>query len=254
MGGTLGEGVSVSGYVRPPANPNTVKMHLERRIPLLILLVSLVLAPSLSGQEILTAENYFDRLSETYGQIQDYQAEISMKVEKEEMKGLLYYRNPNLLRIDFSTPEEQVIAMDGENLTVYIPKYRVAMTQTLKKRSKETLATMASKQGLHMLKRNYSVAYLVGPDPVPLDEGSSEMVVKLKLTWRSTDEGFRQLTISVGNNGLIRRIVGITTAYKEVQFDFQNFRLNQNIPEARFAYDAPPSANIFSEFLFSAEE
>jgi hypothetical protein len=122
---------------------------------------------------------------------------------------------------------------------------------------------MASEQGLLLLKRNYSVAYLVGPDPMPLDEPtldesgampSQELVVKMKLDWRSTDEGFRQLEISVGENGLIRRINGVTVGYENIQFDLTNILVNQNIPDARFDYESPATANIFENFLFEPEE
>ena len=114
---------------------------------------------------------------------------------------------------------------------------------------------MASQQGLELLKRNFSVAYLVGPDPVPLDEADvPEMVVKMKLDWRSTDEGFRQLEISIGENGLIRRIKGVTVGYENIQFDLTNILVNQNIPDARFEYESPATANIFENFLFEPEE
>jgi outer membrane lipoprotein-sorting protein len=79
------------------------------------------------------------------------------------------------------------------------------------------------------------------------------MVTKLQLDWRSTTEGFRKLIISVTETFLIRRIVGTTANYEEIQFDFEDIRLNQNLPEARFDYEAPASANMFPNFLFEQE-
>lgn len=211
------------------------------------------LAGAVSAQEIMTANDYFDSISERYGRVDDYEARLSITRGEDAMTGTVYYKNPNLLRIDFSEPEEQVLALDGELLTIYIPTHSVIMQQSIKRHSSATLASMASSQGLNLLKRNYSIAYLTGPDPVPLDEDGDEMVVKLKLEWKSTDEGFRQLEISVGENGLIRRIVGVTVGYEKIRFDFSNIIINQNIPDARFQYESPASANVFNNFLFDPE-
>ena len=205
----------------------------------------------------MTAENYFDDISARYGKIQDFTASIVITRGEMVMRGKLYYRNPNLLRIDFTEPEDyedQVLVTDGTLLTIYIPRYEVIMEQKLKRRSQAAVAGIASQEGLNILKKNYGVAYLTGPDLEPLDEGSKELVVKLKLSSRSTAEGFRQLVMAVGNNGLIRRITGITIGYEELIFDFIEISVNQNIPEARFKYDSPPYANVFKNFLFEAEE
>jgi outer membrane lipoprotein-sorting protein len=210
--------------------------------------------PAILAQEIQTAENYFDEVSARYGKIQDYSADISITQGELVMAGKLYYKNPNLLRIDFTEPEEQVLVTDGELLTVYIPKYEVILEQKLKRRSQAALASMASEQGLNLLKKNYGVAYLTGPEFVPLEDGSRETVRKLKLTSRSTAEGFRQIVIAVGRTGLIRRITGVTLNYEEFVFDLTNIGINLGIPDTRFQYDSPPYANVYQNFLFEAEE
>ncbi|MBP7493908.1 MAG: outer membrane lipoprotein carrier protein LolA [Spirochaetales bacterium] len=212
-----------------------------------------LVSTSLGGQEILTAEIFFDRISNTYGEVKDYIAQVTITVEKDVMEGTLYYKTPNLLRIDFSVPAEQVLVTDGKKLTIYIPQYRVVMAQTLKRRSAAAIASMASRQGLILLKRNYSIAYLNSPNPVPLDDKSKEMVTKLRLSWKSSDEGFRELVLSVNADGIIRRIEGVTVGYQKIVFDFKNIRINENIPEGRFRYDPPASANVVENFLFDPE-
>jgi len=232
------------------------KYTLIKSLLLMLLALPLLLfpAPLLEGQDILTAESYFNDISTRYGKILDYEALITVTVGESVMEGKIYYKSPNLLRIDFTKPKDQVLVTDGTKLTIYIPKYEVIMEQKLKRRSQAALASMASQQGLNILKRNYSVAYLSGPDLVPLDEKSDEKVVKLKLTSRSTSEGFRQIILSVGKNGLIRRISGVALNYAELIYDFTRIRINQNIPETRFQYDSPAYANVYQNFLFDAEE
>jgi len=206
------------------------------------------------AQDILTAGQFFDTLSATYGSVDDYEARISIVTDEALMEGILYYKSPNLLRINFSKPEEQVISVNNDILTLHIPDQNVVMQQTLKKHSNAALAAMASKQGLELLKKGYSIAFLKGPDPVPVDEGSDELVTNLKLVWRQTDEGYRQIEMSIGTDGMIRRMKGITVNYDTFQFDFTEIRINQSIPLSRFEYEAPPSAYIMNNFLFEPEQ
>ncbi len=204
----------------------------------------------------MTATAYFDTVSENYAVVEDYQADIEIRREDSLMKGVLFYKSPDMIRINFSEPEEQVLSLDGELLSIYIPQYRVIMEQKIEKDAQVSGgASLASKEGLKLLKRNYTVAYLKSPEPVNLDEDdtSSEKVVKLKLIWRSTDESFRQIDLSIGENGLIRRMIGYDEEYNEMQFDFMNITVNQNIPDARFKFDGPASANVYENFLFEPE-
>ena len=205
---------------------------------------------ALPAQDITTAENFFDQVADVYGEIRDYIAKVTITQEKDTMSGMLYYKTPNLLRIDFTSPAEQVLVTDGTKLTVYIPSYRVVMSQALRRRSAASLAT---KQGLVMLRRNYSIAFLEGPNRVPLDGPSSIPVTKLKLTWRTSSEGFREMVLAINSQNMICRIDAVTIGYQKIQFNFEDIRINQNIPDARFRYDAPGTANVQENFLFEPD-
>lgn len=218
-----------------------------------LLAILLLLPFSLSAQDIVTAAQFFNTVSEKYGSVADYSARVSILQGKTPMEGNLLYRNPNKMRIEFSNPAGQVINSDGKTLTVFLPKYSVAFSQELKKRSDAAVAAMASKQGLNLLKSSYSIGYVTGPEPVPLDGSSGESVVKLKLTWRSGTQAYRQLELSIAANGFIRRIVGVTAGQQTLQFDFSSIKTNIGIPDNRFDYDSPPTANMIHNFLFEPE-
>ena len=207
----------------------------------------------LTGQEIITAERYLDMVSERYGLIKDYEAHIVIRSGSSEMTGNVSYLSPSFLRIDFSRPAEQVIVFNGELLTVYLPEYRAVLNQTVtqSRRPASSGASMASAQGLSLLKRNYVPSFVTGPEPVQMETGSQERVVKIRLTRRSISEGFREIILNIHpDTRLIRRIEGRTIAESDVRFDFTNIRINQGIPEQRFIYDSPASANLYNNFLF----
>lgn len=209
------------------------------------------------GQEIITAERYLEMVSQKYGSIRDYEAHVVIRSGNTDMTGNLSHLSPSFLRIDFTRPAEQVIVFNGELLTIHLPEHRVTLTQaiTQSRRASTQGAGIASAQGLTMLRRNYVPSFVTSPNPEPLDANSRERVVRLRLTRRSIAEGFREIILSINPETLlIRRIEGRTIADSEVFFDFTNIRTNQGIPEARFIYDAPASANLFHNFLFRDSE
>jgi outer membrane lipoprotein-sorting protein len=205
----------------------------------------------LFSQEIVTAERYLEMVSERYGGIRDYEARITIHSGNTEMFGTVSHLSPSFLRIDFTKPMDQVIAFNGEALTVYLPEYRATLNQSITP-SRRTGANMATAQGLALLRRNYSPSFVTGPDPSPLEAGSDEKAVKLRLARRSVSEGFREIILSINPaTHLIRRIEGRTIADVQVRFDFADIKINQGIPEQRFIYDSPASANNINNFLFN---
>jgi outer membrane lipoprotein-sorting protein len=232
------------------------RLSMRERILLLVGLIFTVFfgAPvrGLRAQEIITADRYMAALSERYAEIKDYEANVVIRSGSTDMTGQLSFLNPSFLRIDFTRPAEQVICFNGELLTVYVPEYRVVLNQQINSRaSAATGASLASAQGLTLLRRNYVPSFVTGPDPVPLDSGSRENVIKLRLTRRTVSEGYREIILSVSpDTRLIRRIEGRTIADALVRFDFTNIKTNLGIPPGRFIYDSPASANVVNNFMF----
>ncbi|MCL2244452.1 MAG: outer-membrane lipoprotein carrier protein LolA [Treponema sp.] len=221
---------------------------------LLILNISQYTGSPLECQEIVTADGFLRMVSERYGSIRDYEANIVMRSGNSgDMIGVVNHLSPSFLRIDFTRPADQAIIFNGELLTIYLPDYRMVLNQSINqtRRSSASGAALASAQGLTMLRNNYVSSYDVGPSPVPLDNNSREMVIRLRLTRRSISEGFREIMLSINPDTLlIRRIEGRTIADGDVRFDFTNIRTNQGIPEQRFIFDHPPASNIYHNFLF----
>lgn len=223
-----------------------------------IVLLAGILGAPLGAQDILTADQFFGQVSERYAQVNDFEGRIVITTGKSTMSGTIAYRAPSRLRIDFVQPPDQVIAFDGETLVVYIPEYRAILSQSVAGpgagNAAGSGAGLATREGLKTMKRSYTVAYETGPAPVPLEEGSSETVIRLLLSRRTVAEGFRTIKLSIDPaTKLIRRLEGWTLANERVAFDFTGVKTNQGIPEARFLYDSPASANVYNNFLFGSD-
>jgi len=224
---------------------------LKRGIPLFVFFI--LNLNFLFGQEIITAGRYMEMVSDRYASVRDYEANIAIRSSGSEMAGIVSHLAPSFLRIDFTRPAEQVIVFNGELLTIYLPDFRAVLNQNINqsRRPGAAAAGMASAQGLTLLRRNYVPSFVTGPNPEPLDGNSGERVVKLRLTRSALSEGYREIILSINpDTMLIRRMEGRTIADSEVRFDFTNVKINQGIPEQRFIYDSPASANMYNNFLF----
>ncbi len=212
-----------------------------------VLAVAMGMFP-LFAQGITTANDFFKAVSERYEQINDYEADIEVKIGKTGMEGKVSYKKPGMLRMDFTDPQDQVVVFNGSDLTIYLPGSSAILEQNVSG-IEENAATA---QGLSLLRRYYSIAYASGQAAVPLEENSDEMVVVLQLSRRSPTETFRMILISVDPSSKMIRRVKATTAQDEVYvFDFYNYKLNTNISDQRFIYDPPSSANNYNNFLIS---
>jgi outer membrane lipoprotein-sorting protein len=219
-----------------------------------LLAAALFAASPAPAQEIVTAAQYFGLVADRYSQINDYEGKITITTGKDTMKGDIYFKTPSLLRIDFTSPPDQVIAFDGQTLTVYIPGYNAILSQTAADKPGAGTATMATREGLRMLKRNYTVAFESSPAPQPLEGAAGEQAVRLVLGRSSAAEGFRTIKLYITPDSLlIRRIEGWTIAGDKLAFDFIGIKTNVGIPATRFVYDSPASANVYNNFLFKSE-
>ncbi len=223
----------------------------------LIPILSAFLAGTAFSQTMQSADQYFDLVAQRYGQVTDYEAQLKVNVGKTEMVGTVSYKSPSYLRVDFTQPADQVICFNGQTLVVYLPEFRSILSQEVAPgtASGPAGASMASGEGLKLLKKNYLIAFESSPTPVPLEAGSSENVVRLALSRRTVSEGFRTIKISVNpDTKIIRRMEGVTVGGDTIAFTFSDVKINQNIPVARFSYDLPAGSNTYSDFLFKTED
>lgn len=213
--------------------------------------VCFVVSATVYAQSITTASAYFKTISEYYATLKDYEADFDIRADKKDMSGKVSYKKPDLLRMDFTFPAEQVIVFNGDMLTVYLPDASAVLQQSVKSDGGNA-ASLNTAQGLSLLSRYYVVAYETGQDPVPLEEGSSERVVKLVLSRRNSSEAFRYIKLAINaETKLIRRVEAVTSRGESFVFNFTGYKLNSDISDQRFIYDPPSSANNYNNFLFS---
>lgn len=221
---------------------------------LILSICVLFLVSLLSAQGITTASAYFKTISEYYASLKDYEVDFEITIDKKETAGVLSYKAPDLLRLDYSNPKDQVICFNGDLLTVYLPESSAVLMQQVSTENSAaaSLAAGATGQGLALMSRYYTVAYESGQNAEPLDEGSDEMVVKFILSKKTNAEAFRYIKVCVNvETKLIRRVEAVTSKGETFVFNFYDYKIDEGISEQRFVYDAPSSANNYNNFLYA---
>ena len=221
-------------------------------------MVLIFVATAVHGQTqiITTATEFLEFVAQTYSEIRDYTADISITREQSETYGVLSYLAPHNLRIDFEVPEKQVLVSDGVNLWIYIPSQEIVLQQSMRSSpspaspsSPSSGVGIANSEGLSLLIASYSASFLSSPAPT-LISGTNEQGVHLKLVWNNSTEHFKEIIMAISDSGYIRMISGTTVRDEVIRFDFTNIQINQGVPEARFDYDPPASASLYADFLF----
>ena len=201
------------------------------------------------GQELLTASDFFQRVSQRYEKLSDYTADFRWEEEDAVSEGVLYYKSPNLIRLDFTTPDEQVVVSDGEQLKVYVPQNNVVLRQQFDSSEVATLPGITGGEGLQLLRENYSIAYISEPRPLPT-EGGTTPYYALRFTPKTRSEGFRSLDMYIDESLFIQRFIALTVQSRRITMVWTNVQENQNLTSAMFDYDAPGSANVYENFLY----
>lgn len=199
-----------------------------------------------------TAMDVFDRVAMKYNGMNDYEVNVHYQVSGSIMTGVLYYKKPNWVRINFSRPANQVVVSNGRELTCYLPQTGVVFTQKLEKNGKSIGQGLVSEEGLAFMRQNYKISYHHSPEFVQV-EGLSESVLGLRLVWRYTKAGFREIILYINQNFDILRFEGLDAAQRKLVCDFSNYQYNVGIPETRFDYTSPPTAHKQHNFLFDPE-
>ncbi|NIZ19625.1 LolA family protein [Entomospira culicis] len=199
-----------------------------------LILLTLFLAGSLGAQE--SADAFFQRVSDRYAKIEDYDAAVRIQRGERIEFGRLRYKSPNLLRLDYTAPSGQILVVSENKVELYLPRSGVVMEQVLPAQSDAEVMGLSG-NGLRLLRENYFISFSNNGQPEPLESGSAERVVKLSLKWRVNAEGFRSLEISVNPETLlIRRITGITSLFENIRYDFTNITINRGMNSSIFVF------------------
>ncbi|MBN2652816.1 MAG: outer membrane lipoprotein carrier protein LolA [Spirochaetales bacterium] len=218
-----------------------------KRLTILIFLFFPII--SVFSQDMQTASDFLAQVEAKYTQINDMKCNVTMRVDGTNMTGSMIFKRPNFLKMEFKSPANQVISLDGSKLQIYIPSQNVVMVQNI-----GAADSSSSSGAFSLIRRSYAVAFL--PDVkdsyvrLDSDNASSPLVKKLKFTWKQRGStSIREMIFSINKENFIVRVDAVTDQNKSIVFNFSNFKTNMGLKNSDFAYDAPPSSYQMNNFL-----
>ncbi|MCL2521078.1 MAG: hypothetical protein FWE37_08800 [Spirochaetaceae bacterium] len=216
-----------------------------------VFLLLLLITSGLQAQTAQTASDFLNRVSERYATINDYTANITIRWPNRVETGQLLFRAPNNLRINYTSPPNQTLVINNNLLQLHLPRFGAIMEQRLGA-SDVALGGLMTGAGLRILQENYSVSWINTPNLQPLVPGSSIMVHKLRLEWRTFSEGFRTIDLSITPNLLIVRVEATTSLFERIIFEYSNINLNTGLAASLFVLELPETdkPTTFTNFLF----
>ncbi len=212
------------------------------------------------GQEPLVgAKDLLTNISNNYSsKVKDFSASFKWIQDDKIQTGTVLFKNPQKMRMDFSDPKGQVIVTNGYEFWVYLENMNLVLQQDLMAKEKKTeddgkvsvveSPILINPVGFDKFIKEYAIEYHENKSLTDYTDGTKVYQFKL-IKWRSSQNGFNVVYLTVQPDGLTRKVEGITAAYKKVVLEFDNYAINQGISELKFEFDKPTHANTVNNFI-----
>ena len=245
-----------------------MKLGAGKAINRIIITFFLILCCTISAyaqdEELLSAKDLLGKFSDNFRKnIQDYEGDILWTQGETVNKGRVQFKNPQKVKIVFSEPNKQEICSNGYDLWVYIDYLRIVLRQQILEKEKKKTADgktatiinpiLINPMGYDKFLTNYSIEFYGSKNKTDYKDGKKVYQMKL-VRWRSSKNGFNVVYLTIEENGLIRRVEGITAAYKKIILEIDNIKTNVGISDLVFDYELPAGANVVDNFISKPEE
>ncbi|HUT65832.1 MAG TPA: outer-membrane lipoprotein carrier protein LolA [Spirochaetota bacterium] len=220
-----------------------------KRIFLLCPLLLLLAVPLFAQEveiDIVSINDIKNLMSERFSSIEDYTANFTWVNGDVKYSGIIKYKKPDNILLEFDEPEEQKIVSNGRVLYIYIPYLKVVCQQSLGEDTESSILSTTSESGLSKLFEDYSFSFF---DTSALQQFGKNKAYHLKLTQKRPKVGFKEMDFWVAGNGLILQSNGISPNGVKVSLTFSNIQLNVELPDYIFDFEVPADAQIIRNII-----
>ncbi len=203
--------------------------------------------------DFVTVSDIVKKIKTTYGELESYQADFvinsSKMGKKSTQRGVLRFKAPDRLLMDFYQPSRQKIISNGKMMWVYIPSMNVVAEQDLK--SDSGLFSSGSREGLKRLFSKYHYRFASKEQPEPQKNGTKMYTLILKQ--KESRSGYRTIKLWVSEDFFIREAEGVTSSGKTVKISLNKIKTNVDLPNGLFKFDIPARARVIKNPMISEE-
>jgi len=236
-------------------------LHLKRtsnagvRAPAMMLLAVAVLAvlsaaPAAGAETPPEVERLLDEILASQQATETLQGRFSQEKtlalfkEPERSTGRFTYARPDRMRLDYDSPSEVVLLLDGDELLTYYPELKEAERFDVRKQKKRVFNHLIGKEGLDQLQKNFTIELSDGNDGdlapgessrklhlVPRRRQLKKRIAYIDLWIRSSDNAPLQYFIAEKN--------GDTTLFR-----LEQVAVNDELREGVFDLELPDDVTV----------
>lgn len=202
----------------------------------------------------LTIDLVAERFAELDGKMKSLRAGFSQFVRLEgsdavqQVEGEVFFKQPDLLRLEHRLPEKQTVVSDGTWLWVYRPSTnQVIQTRLDAWRKSEPLAKGLLDFGRSAdLLKKYAAA--ISTVSAPGADGYRTFAVALtpKPAERASGDADFTLTLKASTKDFFPYEASLRVGRAAIRSIFTNVRLNPELPDGTFRFTPPAGADVFA--------
>jgi len=207
-------------------------------LKLLSLCAALLIAHQITAQEFIHPTDIVTKVKKTMKTVETYEADFRIitktKKKTKTTRGRAYYKKPGKIHFAFREPSGDKIISNGKTMWIYIHKLKAVGIQELNSVNSKGVASVATHRGIMSIFSRYH--YNFDTTDQPRQFGSKSYFV-LSLKEKVASGGFSTMKIYIGSKtNLIEKIEAENDHGKVVSLEFQNIRINTDLPGSLFYF------------------
>jgi outer membrane lipoprotein carrier protein len=163
---------------------------------------------------------------------------------KVKYKGMLFYKTPNKIRVEYKFPKGQIIISDGKVMWIYIPYQKIVGYQKL---SNNSLTNIPTKPNISFLFSRYSYKFSNEEQPFL---SNNRWYYSLVLRDKRIKKNFTYLKLWISKEKfIIEKIEGMMSGDKRILITYSNIEINKDLKDNLFSFKIPKGVYLYNNPL-----
>ncbi len=186
-----------------------------------------------------------------------FKIEIKTNNRKRSMNGRVYYKKPNLLRYEFSSPKGNLVVADGKIMWFYIDRLKIVGKQNLiiGENTTDNVFSKTPVSGLRRMFKKYHYRFDTLDQPRKINKDDPTPSYVFLLEQREKIGGYSELKLFINSETmLVHQVDGDDGYGKQTSIIFSDIKENPKLPGQMFTFKVESHMSVVSNPLVDEEK